>query len=196
VDGGALTPYTEMMVVVRPQADDDIDHVAALHVRAWQTAYAGLMPEDVLAALDPVQLAARRREYAGHRDFRTLVADDGGVICGFAAFGPHRRDQRWDDLDRTVGELYALYVEPDRWGSGLGRMLMTAVEADLAARGMTGLRLWVLESNVRARRFYERSGLTADGERSTIRLTGPDGTVTDLPVIRYSRPTPDRDQNQ
>jgi ribosomal protein S18 acetylase RimI-like enzyme len=196
VDGGARTSYNMVMVLIRPQADDDIDQVAALQVRTWQVAYAGLMPADVLAALDSVVLAAQRREYADHPDFRTLVADDGGVICGFAAFGPHRRGQGWDDLDRRVGELYALYVEPGRWGGGLGRTLLAAVEADLATRSMTGLRLWVLATNLPARRFYERSGLTSDGERDTIRLTGAGGAITDLAVIRYSRPGPDRDQDQ
>jgi ribosomal protein S18 acetylase RimI-like enzyme len=73
---------------------------------------------------------------------------------------------------------------------------LAAVEADLATRSMTGLRLWVLATNLPARRFYERSGLTSDGERDTIRLTGAGGAITDLAVIRYSRPGPDRDQDQ
>jgi ribosomal protein S18 acetylase RimI-like enzyme len=174
------------MVVVRPQVDDDIEQIAALHVRTWQAAYADLMPADLLAALDPAQFAARRREYAGHPDVRTLVAEDEGVVCGFAAFGPYQRAQRPDDLDRSIGELYALYVEPRSWGGGLGRALLAAAARALAARGLADLRLWVLEDNAPARRFYERSGLAADGERSTIRLTRPGGAVVDLPEVRYT----------
>jgi GNAT superfamily N-acetyltransferase len=111
------------------------------------------------------------------------------VIVGFATYGPYQRNEQTEDLDRAVGQLYALYVEPDRWGGGLGRSLLAAVHADLAGRGMPELRLWVLESNVQARRFYERSGLRLDGERSTIELTRPGGEVVELPVVRYAGPT-------
>jgi ribosomal protein S18 acetylase RimI-like enzyme len=194
-------PYNRMMVVVRPQRDDDIEQVAAVQVRTWRAAYAGLMPADVLAALDPAESAGHRRGYVAHPHVRTVVADDGGRVAGFATFGPFRRGEQDDDLDHGIGQVYALYVDPDRWGGGLGRSLLAAARADLIARGMTELRLWVLESNAPARRFYERSGLAADGERSSIRLVHPDGAVTELADIRYSGPLrarprdPDRQQD-
>ncbi|WP_067505055.1 N-acetyltransferase [Actinoplanes sp. TFC3] len=45
------------------------------------------------------------------------------------------------------------------------------------------LRLWVLEDNARARRFYERVGFTADGMRD---LWTPRGTTVTVPELRYS----------
>jgi GNAT superfamily N-acetyltransferase len=80
-----------------------------------------------------------------------------------------------------------MYVEPTSWGTGVGRELMTVTLAELADQGWTELRLWVLELNVRARRFYERAGLVADGERATYELqrTGG-GPPIGLTEIRYT----------
>jgi len=37
---------------------DDAPAIAAVQVRAWRASYAGLLPDDVLGALDPAELAA------------------------------------------------------------------------------------------------------------------------------------------
>ena len=43
----------------------DADEMGRVHVTVWQEAYAGLMPADYLASLDPVAFAASWRERAG-----------------------------------------------------------------------------------------------------------------------------------
>jgi putative acetyltransferase len=59
--------------------------------------------------------------------------------------------------------LEALYLRPAAWGSGLAVVLHDLAVAELRARGVGEARLWVLEQNRRARRFYERLGWRADG---------------------------------
>jgi GNAT superfamily N-acetyltransferase len=167
-------------VLVRPLADADIDPVAALHVRAWRAGYAGIVPADVLAALDPAAFAARRREQAGAAGVHTVVAEDGAGIAGFASYGPYRGGG-----DQGCGELYAIYVDVDRWGAGTGRALLAAARAGLAAAGHGRLVLWVLEENHRGRRFYERAGLAPDGTR---RMYTPRGSIVTLPELRYAGP--------
>jgi ribosomal protein S18 acetylase RimI-like enzyme len=44
-----------------------------------------------------------------------------------------------------------------------GRMLLTRVTKRLGSLGYASAVLWVLESNVRARRFYEIAGWNPDG---------------------------------
>ena len=61
------------------------------------------------------------------------------------------------------GWLEALYVRPRAWGGGLARRLHAAAVEELERRGGERARLWVLEGNERARRFYERHGWRADG---------------------------------
>ena len=48
-------------------------------------------------------------------------------------------------------------------GKGIGRRLMDATLARMSKAGFVQVTLWVLDSNVRARRFYEAGGWSADG---------------------------------
>jgi GNAT superfamily N-acetyltransferase len=64
----------------------------------------------------------------------------------------------------VAGEwLNGLYVRPSAWGTGVAaRLHDRAVEA-IRSSGHERARLWVLEQNTRARRFYERRGWRLDG---------------------------------
>jgi len=178
------------MVTIRRERPDDADAIADVHVRGWQAGYAGIIPEEVLARLDVAAWAERRRQWrtadADH-PFTTYVAEGPRGIDGFVTVGPYRNGQNHEDLDPVYGEVLALYVDPPRWGAGIGQALMTAGCDHLAAENRNDLRLWVLEDNARARRFYERAGLTADGERQTYLIPLPGGRdPIALEEIRYS----------
>ncbi|MBE1487933.1 ribosomal protein S18 acetylase RimI-like enzyme [Plantactinospora soyae] len=183
------------MVSIRSEDPDDALAVAGVHVRTWQAGYAGIMPDEVLARLNVTAWAQRRRELGTaepDHPFRTLVAEsdtgtDAATVLGFATVGPYRRDQDPDRLDHRYGEILGIYVEPARWGAGIGRRLLTAAVAELTGQGQTELRLWVLADNGRARRFYERAGLVADGERSTYEVQRPGGRPPlGLTELRYA----------
>jgi GNAT superfamily N-acetyltransferase len=170
------------MVVIRALTDADIDAVAEVHVRSWRSGYAGILAADYLAALDPADFARRRRNRTGPPGSRTLVATDGGTVVGFTSFGPYRVDGG-DGHNPAVGELYAVYVDPARWSAGIGRKLLAAARAGLTEAGFPVMRLWVFEANDRARRFYQRAGLTPDGARQ---FFTPPGSTAQLPEVRYS----------
>lgn len=69
--------------------------------------------------------------------------------------GPGRLDA-YVSHDGSV--LHHLAVHPDRWGTGLGRALVAEAVAE-----MTEPRLWCLDLNVAAQRFYRRLGWTPTG---------------------------------
>lgn len=79
-----------------------------------------------------------------------MLEDDTRVL-GFAHVAPSSDD----DADERVGELTGIYVVPERWGSGGGRLLMERAVASLRSAGFSEATLWVLDTNERARRFYE-----------------------------------------
>jgi GNAT superfamily N-acetyltransferase len=146
-------------VIVRPAGPDDARAIAHVHVTTWQTAYR----ETFGAALDALSVedaAERRRAWleTPPPGTTTFVGELDGLVCGFANCGPARDDEE-------VGELYAIYVLPASWGSGLGHALMDAAVAALREHGHGEAILWVLRDNPRARRFYEREGWVLDGER-------------------------------
>jgi GNAT superfamily N-acetyltransferase len=153
-------PVTE----IRVAQVGDAEAIARVHVAGWQRAYRGLLPDEFLDALSWEQRFpgwVDRLDPAPTGPGGTLVAGDGGAVIGFASIGPAR------DTDRARPghwELYAIYLDPARWGRGDGSQLLAAASATIPS-GVRDVSLWVLDGNSRARRFYERHGFAADGTR-------------------------------
>ena len=168
-------------MLIRDAQPSDADEVAGVHVRSWQDGYRGLLPDVYLDGLRPEDRA--RRYTFGTSDpnaAMTLVADDHGVICGFATTSPAR------DPDRPAsGELCALYVEPSSWGAGIGRALIAAARTRLADQHFADAVLWVLRGNERAARFYRADGWLADGSEREAEVWG-----VAVHEQRYLRPLP------
>jgi GNAT superfamily N-acetyltransferase len=170
-------PYLD--VLLRPAEPDDAMAVARVHVRSWQAAYKTLLPDDYLSQLRPED-RARRYDFANPDPLkpRTIVADEDGSIHGFVTTAPSR------DADLPdCGELYALYVDPEKWDRGLGVALVSAARAELVRLGFRDAVLWVLEGNKRAERFYRIDQWAPDGLRRTDSVWGI--TVNE---VRYQRP--------
>jgi GNAT superfamily N-acetyltransferase len=153
---------------VRPATPADSDAIGLVHVRSWQSAYRGKIPQDYLDGLDPTHRAqVWRRILEQDQPSRggVLVAvAEGGGITGFASFGPSRDS---DTDPRVTGEVFAIYADPDAWGTGAGRALMDSTVAELARVEYADAILWVLDANDRARRFYALAGWEEDGTRKT-----------------------------
>lgn len=144
---------------VRAAMMKDARGIAVVHVRSWQAAYAGLMPQDVLDDLSIDDRAERWAQILGEPDqgSRTLVAERDGEIVGWAGFGAAReRDAPGS------GELWGIYALPSAWSSGVGHALLDAVERELSADGHATAYLWVLDGNERAAAFYTRHGWIDD----------------------------------
>lgn len=158
--------------IIRRGTRQDVEAIARVHVRGWQHAYAHVFAEEELAALSIERRRETAREALGLPV--ALVAEREGNVLGFAFAGPSR------DAD-DVAELYSIYVDPDAWGTGLGRGLILEVERQLRVHGFERAELWVLENNPRARRFYEAAGWSSADVRP-IEIFG-----AEVPEIRYRR---------
>lgn len=72
-----------------------------------------------------------------------IVAEENGHIVGYAV------------LDRTSGEIDAVFVAPDQQGRGIARRLLAGLEALAAERDIRRL---FLSASLNAVSFYERAG--------------------------------------
>jgi GNAT superfamily N-acetyltransferase len=151
-------------VIIRPAVPGDAPSIAALHVRAWQVAYAGVIPAEYLMGMDVEARTPLRRKQIEELETPSamLVAADDEGIGGFTMVGRYRCDPD-ERVGPEVGEVYGIYVHPARWSTRTGYALMQAAVAQLRETGFSDIRLWVLEENPRARRFYERFGYVTDG---------------------------------
>jgi GNAT superfamily N-acetyltransferase len=168
---------------VRPATLADAEGIGLVHVRSWQSAYRGKMPQDHLNELDPARRAEVWRRFMEEtepsRGGVLVAVAEGGAITGFASFGPSRDS---DTDPRGTGEVFAMYADPDAWSTGAGRTLMASTVADLARLGYTDAILWVLDTNDRARRFYTLAGWKEDGANKTDGSRG-----FDITEVRYRR---------
>jgi ribosomal protein S18 acetylase RimI-like enzyme len=169
--------------VIRAARVADASQIAMVHVRSWQGAYRGLLPQAYLDGLDLAERVGRWErslaEAGNDGRYGVLVADASGTLLGFAGYAPSRDG----DVDPArVGEIDAIYLLPSAWGKGVGKRLMGAALTRLAEAQFDQVTLWVLDSNVRARRFYEAGGWLADGQRKIEESRG-------FPIaqVRYKR---------
>lgn len=164
---------------VRLGTVEDADPIAAVHVRSWQVAYRGLIPDETIDNLDVGDRASRWRSIFERAGQDVFVVLENALIRGFCSLEPSRDAEH---ADQPVGEISSIYVDPPHWRKGLGRALCKAAVARACDRGFRDLVLWVLEENHRARRFYEQLGFIRDGDVS---LTRGFGGGIDLLEIRY-----------
>ncbi|MBR0199728.1 MAG: GNAT family N-acetyltransferase [Oscillospiraceae bacterium] len=137
------------IIIKAMETEAEIRGKAYVHWKSWQEAYPGLVSPAYLEKLS----LEKCEEIAFRRPENTLVAKDGERVRGFVCYGGG------DDPD--TGEIFALYVLAAYYGTGLGRRLMDAGLERL--RDCPEVRLWVLQGNARAIRFYEKCGFRPDG---------------------------------
>jgi GNAT superfamily N-acetyltransferase len=162
-------------VRVRQATARDAEAIGAIQERGWQVAYRHIFPVAELGRGGFIQVERWRSRLAEPpAGWSTFVAERDSVVVGFASVGPSRDE-------RGLGELYAIYVDPEEWSTGAGRMLLAEAEEQLAAEYATAT-LWVLEDNPRARSFYEQGGWAADGARKAEQRWG-----VRAPEVRYRK---------
>ncbi len=161
-------------IEIRRARRADARAIEAIRIRGWQVAYRYVFPAEELdrIEIDPSRFEDRLEDPPPGQ--ATYVAERDAQLLGLAVIGP-------DGDDDERGELYALYVDPDHWSTGVGRKLMEQAESALADDYQEAV-LWVLEGNERARGFYEAVGWTADGDEKPFERFG----VTTA-VVRYRK---------
>jgi ribosomal protein S18 acetylase RimI-like enzyme len=187
------------VVVIRSASTADAPQIAAVMRDSWFAAYEGIIAHQIIDRVTAPDSGARVRQSFRTRPWQRMIAavaphppgaEARPGIVGYASFGPERDvlGMSWPyprtvaGAEGRVAELYALYVHPAWWSTGTGRALMDQVLAKVSSAGYQSITLWVLEDNVRARRFYEQAGFASDDARHVLDDLGG---VTE---IRYRRP--------
>jgi 8-oxo-dGTP pyrophosphatase MutT (NUDIX family)/ribosomal protein S18 acetylase RimI-like enzyme len=136
-----------------------------------------------------------------------LVITADGAAVGYAQHfpvaGPLRAEYHLDDVHEVAGlervDAVELFVDPDRWGEGIGAAALTKVLERLFAEGIDGVVVDPQVSNERAQRLYERHGfrwvayLSPDTALMVARppgVEGPRQRVPRPPGARVGLPAP------
>ncbi len=155
---------------------EDAFTMGKIHSRSWQTAYKGIVPDEIVAAFTADKQAERfARAIAARREEYYLFTVDGRPAGVASLCRSHE-----DDEPDHVGEIYSIYFHPDFWGTPATQAGLEFCIKRLKFLGYSHLTIWVLCDNIRARRFYEKNGFVRDGRAQQIMLGRP------LWEVRYS----------
>ncbi|HTQ79192.1 MAG TPA: GNAT family N-acetyltransferase [Thermoanaerobaculia bacterium] len=135
---------------IRAAAPPDAPRIVRLHVESWRRVYREVLSASYLEEEIEAERAALWNDRFSHPSFQPhiLVAEEAGESLGFAcAYGDD--DPEWGTL------LDNIHVDLAHQGRGVGKALLGAVAAWSAREyPERGLYLWVVESNVEARKIY------------------------------------------
>jgi hypothetical protein len=92
------------MLSIRAATEHDAVAISHVHVQSWRTAYAGILPDECLAALNEAERTPLWREWLT-RDIQVYLADLDGEVVGFISGGPIR-----DRVQTYDAELFAIYL--------------------------------------------------------------------------------------
>jgi len=149
------------VLTIRGATPSDAPGIARVHVLTWQSAYQGLIPDSYLQTLS---ISKRTENWAKQLEkpadgTRYFVAALEGEVLGFCTVGKSGDE----DSSSDVGELYAIYVLPDKQGSGIGSALLDTGLDFLKNENFKSATLWVLEANHTSRGWYESRGWQLEG---------------------------------
>jgi len=112
-----------------------------------------------------VDLANRRDWFAARqaRGFPVLVADEDGVVKGYASYGDWRA---FEGFRHTVE--HSVYVHREARGEGIGRLLMRELITRAASNGIHVMIACVEAGNAASIRLHERLGFRLTGTFSEV----------------------------
>lgn len=150
---------------VRKARPDDAADAARIVVESWQDVYPGVLPLPLLEAMTLRGQTTRWRKAMADQEQTVLVAQAGdhrrAAVVGVVHFGPVRDG----GLD-FPSEIYALCVDPARYGRGVGRALFASVLTALARQGVPRCLLWT-PAGTSSRYFCAAMGGKPVAERKT-----------------------------
>lgn len=171
--GGPPTPLADASV--RRARANDAPAVGLVQATVFREAYAGRVPDEVVALFEPDAFARSWRESLAAPPegvHRLMVACAGDQVVGLAAVGPSQDP----DAGPAWGEVTVLGVHPDARRQGHGSRLLNATVDVLGEAGAEAVTLWLLADDEAARGFLAASGFAPDGAYRD-RVVSPDGTT-------------------
>lgn len=92
-----------------------------------------------------------------------LVAEEEGSVVGMACAQPMRDDGGAGAVVPGGCFLSHLFVLPERWGEGIGGLVLDAVLADARRYDYRRIHLWTHDDNERSQRLYRSRGFSPTG---------------------------------
>lgn len=161
------------MEIRKINSTDNLEEISNIYTRSWKTAYREIVPQDYLDALKENQWVG----ILSDNKYDSFVIIDKDKYIGTSAVCDARDEQM-----SGYGEIVSLYLLPEYFGEGYAEPLFSYVINNLLEKGYSRIYLWVLERNIRARKFYEKYGFHKNGDTLQMEISGE--KLTDIKYIK------------
>ncbi|MEQ8842162.1 MAG: N-acetyltransferase family protein [Acidimicrobiales bacterium] len=144
------------MISIRDAVADDVAGITGI-------VNASIVDTTTIWRTEPYSLANRAAWFESQTaaGLPVLVANDDGVVVGFASYGPFRDNERLPGYRFTVE--HSVYVDGAGSGRGVGRALMDELVARATAADVHTMVGAIDASNVGSLRFHEQVGFEEQG---------------------------------
>lgn len=157
---------------------EDADTIAMIYSKSFQQAFKGIIPDDFLKekfAYERLKDRLSKELNEGTATSCIMYKDD--IPVGMLTFAKDDDKER-DNLEIDIWRIYLL---PEYWSQNLGIEFIDWGIKELIAKGYKKVALWVVEENIRARKFYEKVGFFHEGE---IRIISPGRKIREYRYIK------------
>lgn len=148
---------------IRQCSPADAAILAAIVTDTWQTAYNGILPNNLINA----ESLKTRREHLcfyfksglSNKWFESFLLTVNGTPAGCCTLSRSKDP----DADMTVAELLGIYIVTEFRYTGYGTKCMNFITEYLKKQGYQKLTVWMLYNNVSTITFFERHSFISDG---------------------------------
>lgn len=136
------------------------DELGFIHAQSWQQAYKGIISDEYLARITPQKQAELFAKIVNSGMADYFIFRVNGESAGMAALCKDR-----EEVDEKYGEISAIYFLSQFWGHDYTHQAMRFCLERLRENGCQIITIWVLQDNIRARKFYEKFGFAVDAKK-------------------------------
>lgn len=141
---------------IRNATVEDIPGIQRVADRGWTATYGDFLTETAIETILDDWYAPAQLEAAMTAENAVYLVAGTEKVAGYASAAPT------EDED---AQLYAIYVDPDRWNDGVGTELLDSIIERLTEHDVERLRVEVLGENTVGVSFYESRGFERTAER-------------------------------
>ncbi len=147
------------MEIIRASKDHICD-LSGVHLASKLVAEEGIVDPDYLASFSQAGYEAKWSQWVSAEESQTYIGYVDNTPVGLVSFGKLRTPPAGTSKIRPLysSEIYAIYIHPDYFQKGYGRILMSFAAQELMAQNHKSMCLWAIEKNKRACAFYNALG--------------------------------------
>ena len=105
------------MLEIRNALVEDAEDIIRINISSWQETYGGIFPKEFLDSLN--ELRDESIEKCKKKINEYIVATIDNKVVGFSRIGKNKKD-----YPDNYGEIYALYMDSNYKGQGIGKKIV------------------------------------------------------------------------